>query len=217
MCDLAVYSLLRRSIKLITTTKGKALLWWNSTVDRAVTDKRKIFKELKKGGCREKYETAKREAKRQVYIAKQGAQEKLFANIACREDEQREAFHLARQSVKEKKDVVGDSCVRNDYGKLALILEKKEAWKCHYERLINVENEWDPDSFPLVDPTEGRAILVSPNIISTAIKDMKLRKATGPSGISAEMLKASGDIGCSVIIRIVNQVIQEDTIPPRLE
>ncbi|GAB1602276.1 uncharacterized protein LOC115214783, partial [Argonauta hians] len=63
------------------------------------------------------------------------------------------------------------------------------------------------------EPTKGPAILVSDSYISKAISDTKLRKVTGPSGISAEMLKATGDIGCLVITKIVNQVIQEGTIP----
>ncbi|GAB1598584.1 hypothetical protein Ahia01_000135600 [Argonauta hians] len=170
-------------------------------------DERKDFKEVKNSGYREKYVTAKREAKRQVYIAKQGAQDKLFDNVACCEDEQLETFHLAKESMKDNKDVVGDSYMKDDCGKLALTLDKKETWKCHYERMMNVENECDQD--------ESLTILVSLSIISKAIKDTKLRKATGPSGISAEMLKAPGDIGaiCSVITCLVNQVIQEGTIP----
>ena len=68
-------------------------------------------------------------------------------------------FRIARQCVSRNQDVVGEKCVRNDSGALTLTdAEKKEAWRCHYERLLNVENVWEKEALPQVDPTEGPAI-----------------------------------------------------------
>ena len=48
---------------------------------------------------------------------------------------------------------------------------------------------------------------------SQLIKDMKTGKAAGPSGIVAEMLKTSGEVGLTLVTRIVNQVVQQGVIP----
>ena len=42
---------------------------------------------------------------------------------------------------------------------------------------------------------------------------MKLGKAPGPSGIVAEMLKASGDDGIVLITHLVNAIVKESTTP----
>uniref|UniRef100_A0A0L8I3D4 Protein N-terminal glutamine amidohydrolase n=1 Tax=Octopus bimaculoides TaxID=37653 RepID=A0A0L8I3D4_OCTBM len=48
-----------------------------------------------------------------------------------------------------------------DDGTLALNEDaKKEVWRCHYDRLLNKENEWEEESLPYVDPIEGPAIRV---------------------------------------------------------
>ena len=117
------------------------------------------MKEWRKGGSREKYQAAKREAKRQVYIARAEAESKKFANVLRREDQRREVFWIARQCVSRNQDVVGEKCVRNDSGALTLTnAERKEAWNCHYGRVMNVENVWEREALPQVDPTEGPAI-----------------------------------------------------------
>ncbi|XP_036363597.1 uncharacterized protein LOC118765482 [Octopus sinensis] len=90
--------------------------------------------------------------------------------------------------------------------------EKKDAWKFRYERLLNVENAWE-ENFPTIDPTEGLATRVNTSMIIEAIKDMKTRKAPGPSGITTEMLKISGGVGYGLVTNIVNRVIQESDAP----
>ena len=64
-----------------------------------------------------------------------------------------------------------------------------------------------------VAPTEGPAIKVDSNMVESAIKEMKTGKAAGPSGIVAEMLKISGEVGHTLVNRSVNQVIQGVAYP----
>ena len=55
-------------------------------------------------------------------------------------------FHLTNQMRKENVDVVGDKPVKKDSGGMSMSEEaKQKAWGEHYERLLNVEFEWDPD------------------------------------------------------------------------
>ena len=56
------------------------------------------------------------------------------------------ALWLAKQMRRDNQDVMGEKPVRNDAGQLSLDEEsKKEAWKEHYERLLNIEFPWNPE------------------------------------------------------------------------
>lgn len=80
-----------------------------------------------------------------------------------------------------------------DYGMVALsISEKKDAWKCDYERLVNVENELQEESLPNTKPIEEPGIRVDSRRIDEAVKDMKAEKVPGPSGIIVKMVKIFG-------------------------
>lgn len=55
----------------------------------------------------------------------------------------------------ENRDVVGEKCVRMNNGMLTLsVSEKKESWKCHYDRLLNMGSEWEKDSLPNIKAIE---------------------------------------------------------------
>ena len=49
--------------------------------------------------------------------------------------------------------------------------------------------------------------------VSDAIKKMKCRKTAKPSGIVAEMLKASGSVGLEVLAHLMKSVIDEGVVP----
>ena len=93
-------------------------------------------------------------------------------------------------------DVVGEKCVRNDAGELSLSDDDKmKAWVEHYSILLNVEFEWLTDLLPEVPPVEGPPSPVTVTHIRKALGKMKQGKATGPSGVILEMLKAVGEEG----------------------
>ena len=48
----------------------KETWWWNDEVDAAIKEKRRAWKEWKKGGCRDTYNRAKAIAKKAVFQAK---------------------------------------------------------------------------------------------------------------------------------------------------
>ena len=55
-------------------------------------------------------------------------------------------FRLANQMRKENVDVVGDKPMKNDPGEMSMSEEAKQnACAEHYERLLNLEFDWDPD------------------------------------------------------------------------
>ena len=51
---------------------------------------------------------------------------------------------IAKHIANANKDVIGDTCVKNDKGCLVFTdTEKLKAWKEHYEKLLNEEFAWD--------------------------------------------------------------------------
>ena len=105
--------------------------------------------------------------------------------------------------------MVGDKCVKDD----SLDNEaKKVAWKQHYERLLNEEFSWNPEDLT-ADPVVGPPIHIDVEMVVKAITKMKTGKAAGPSGIVAEMLKASGDTGARLVADLANDMVRNGVIP----
>ena len=122
-------------------------------------------------------------------------------------------FKIAKQLRKDNQDVVGDKCVKDDSGNLSFDNEaKKVAWKQHYDRLLNEEFSWNPEDLT-ADPIVGPPIHIDVEMVVKAITKMKTGKAAGPSGIVAEMLKASGDTGARLVADLANDMVRNGVIP----
>ena len=91
------------------------------------------------------------------------------------------------------------------------MLIPKEAWREHYMHLLNFS--WNPDGFSEVYPVEGPSEPITTAMVRKAINKMSLGKAAGPSGIVAEMLKAAGSSGASMIRDLIEDIIFENRIP----
>ena len=109
---------------------------------------------------------------------------------------------------------MGEKPVKNDAGQLSLDEEaKKEAWREHYERLLNVEFPWNPEDLSEESPVEGPSQPITLEMITKAISKMASGKAAGPSGIVAEMLKPVGEAGAVEVRDLIEDIISEGCIP----
>ena len=109
---------------------------------------------------------------------------------------------------------MGEKPVKNDAGQLSLDEEaKKEAWREHYERLLNVEFPWNPEDLSEESPVEGPSEPITLEMITKAINKMASGKAAGPSGIIAEMLKPVGEAGAVEVRDLIEDIISEGCIP----
>ena len=90
---------------------------------------------------------------------------------------------------------------------------KQKAWLEHYQRLPNVEFDWDPDHLSYQPPVEGLPIPITINMVNKAISQMKAGKAPGPSGIVVDMIQAAGDMGSSMIRDLTASIIHDGKIP----
>jgi hypothetical protein len=199
-------------------TKGKCrhgeTWWWDESVKRALEDKKEKFKEWKRdktADAKSKYNTAKQFAKGAVSIAMREASKSLMKEME-NDKSSRIMFKLVKQSMKDNKDVVGNGCVRDRSGKLCMgERERAKVWKEHTERVMNEEHEWDGvvDVYVVHGPIDR----VTMKEVMTAIKAMKLGKATGVSEVAVEHIAASGMVGIEVITKIADRVLDGEGMP----
>ena len=77
--------------------------------------------------------------------------------------------------------------------------EIREVWSSYYEKLLNEEfewnrdflNDWQEDESSIVESSES----ITEEEVKVAIRQIKKGKAAGPSGVTAEMLQAAGQVG----------------------
>ena len=211
--------LIEATEKVCGWTKGpaqrKTTFWWDAGVDHVIKEKRRLWKEWKKGSCsKERYTEAKRRARRAVYDAKTKAAVEQFGSLTTSKNCRDNAFRIARQMTNQNKDVIGDTCVKNDKGVLVFSdTEKLQAWKEHYKRLLNEEFPWDSSHLDMGSPKEGPAPWIDKQDVRIALKKMKNGKAAGVSGIVAEMLKASDEAGLELFTELFNNIVKEEKVP----
>ena len=146
-----------------------------------------------------------------MHHARQEADKKVYENI---DPKSSEVYRLANQFRRENTDVVGDKPVKNDAGEMSMSKDSKQkAWLEHYQRLLNVEFDWDPDHLSYQSPVEGPSIQITIDMVKKAISQMKAGKAPGPSGIVVEMIRAAGDMGASMIRDLAVAIIRDGKAP----
>ena len=69
----------------------------------------------------------------------------------------------------------------------------------HYERLLNVEFEWDPEHLSDEPPRGGPPSSITFDMVKKAISRMRFGKAAGPSRAVVEMTRAAIDTGATMI------------------
>ena len=116
--------------------------------------------------------------------------------------------------ISENKDLIGEQCVKDDMGNVLVDHgEIRNAWRSYSENLLNEEFPWNRDILEAVEPVQGPPPEIKNEWVKKAIDEMKNGKAASSTGIVAEMLKASGDVGVNLITKLVNAIIRETSIP----
>lgn len=117
-------SLLEVADEVCGRTKGpprhRESWWWNKEVGMVINEKRKLYKiwkKSKKGVERILYCSAKRKAKRAVYIA-QSDDQKAFGERLDSEEKRGTVHRVVKQIIGKNRDVVGTGCVKGLDGKI---------------------------------------------------------------------------------------------------
>ena len=186
---------------------------------RVVRDKRNKFKEMLQKNTEESkaaYKAAKHEVRKEVARAMgnatQRVREKLEGGMSMVQEGKRELFRMARQQARERMDIAGGHCIRDEQGLLCTDPEsKKRMWRTYMERLLNEENGWDGK----VDArsVEGEVEKVTRGEVKATLQDMKRGKACGISGVCAEFMIGSGEAGLEALTHICNVVLNGGSMP----
>ena len=137
------------------------------------------------------YKASRNEAKRCIARVQAEVMKKQAETLDSKEGRQN-IFRIAKQKKKERKDITGTNCLKKDNGELLVSEEQvSDRWREHFEKLLNEENEWNDELS--AEYVEGPADMISKEEVRQAIQDLKVRKAAGPSGVTAEMIKAAGE------------------------
>ena len=121
-------------------------------------------------------------------------------------------FRIARQRVGEKKDVAGVSCLKDESRAVKVSVDdQKKIWKEPMEKLMNVENECS-DSID-ASKVEGTVRRIEVEEVRCAINCIKIGKASDPSGVTIELLKAGGDKRLKSLTNIFNDILFKDNLP----
>ena len=185
--------------------------WWCDEVEKAVETKRQKFKEWKKAEeCEKdvkqaKYKALRNEAKRCIARVQAEVMKKQAETLDSKEGRQN-IFRIAKQKKKERKDITGTNCLKGDNGELLVSKEQvSDRWRECFEKLLNEELS--------AEYVEGPADMISKEEVRQAIQGLKVRKAAGPSGVTAEMIKAAGEQAVDWLTSICNRMVKEEVIP----
>ena len=148
-----------------------------------------------------------------IYKA-QEKERKKFGAMLSEEDMKGNLFRIAKQLVRNNKDVVGSGSVKDRDGNIAVDDSRiKEVWKEYFEKLLNEEFEWNKELLEDASPTSGPAERITEEEVRVALAKTKVGKAAGPTGLVSEMLTASGETGVSWLTDLFNAIVKEGSIP----
>ena len=115
-------------------------------------------------------------AKKEVYTVVMTAQESMLQEFTAdlqSESGRKNLFRIARQMVKEVRDVISVCCMNDDAGNVVSDADGVgNMWGKYMERLLGVENDWDGE----VDCPEvmGPHCLISEEEVAAAIGGLKI-------------------------------------------
>ena len=187
--------------------------WWNEAVQGVLKEKKIAFKRWQRSGelqDREVYRRKRNEAKRKVREAKKEAWRQWCEDVNTREG-QNKLFRVAAQMKKDKTDIHGSRFVKDENGNLLVEPSSvAERWKQYFDRLLNEENE---HHIEVCDPVSGPVEDITREETEAAIGKMKEKRATGPSGVAAEMFKGMEKVGVDQVTEALRKIASEGRIP----
>jgi hypothetical protein len=181
-------------------------------VAKLVEEKRsrfKIWSQTRSETDRAAYCSARKIASKEIYKAQETERKKFGAKLS-EEDMKGNLFRIAKQLVRNNKDVVGSGSVKDREGNIAVDDSRiNQVWKAYFEKLLNEELEWNKDLLEDASPTSGPAERITEQEVRTAIAKTKVGKAAVPTGLVSEMLTASGETGSSWLTDLFNAIVKE--------
>ena len=142
--------------------------------------------------------------------AKAEAWKEWYEELDTKEGEDK-IYRIARARAQNKKDIAKLVTVKDRNGKLLVDEERIRArWVEYFLELLNVKNERAelPKEPPVVRPEKEP----TRQMVEEAIKVMKMGKAAGPSGTTAELWKHLGQTGLEWPLEILKDIWAEGRV-----
>ena len=119
---------------------------------------------------------------------------------------------MARQRQKDKQDLGAVRAVKDEAGKVLTDEEEiKRRWKEYFEQLMNTENP--REALTEAAPVEGPIQEVQWKDVKVVLSKMKRGTASGPSEVTAELIKVLGIEGEEWMWELLNSVWENGKIP----
>ena len=111
-----------------------------------------------------------------------------------------------------RRNVVGVSCLKDENGAVKVSVDdRKKIWKGHMKKLMNVENEWCNSIH--ASKVDGALRRIEVEEVWCAMNQMKIGKASGPSGVAVEKFKAEGDRCLKTLTNMFHDILFKDKLP----
>ena len=173
----------------VNMKQGKETWWWNDDVQESIQTKKLAKRTLDKDNSEENkaaYKTAKKEAKRNVAIAKARAYDHLYAYMDTTEG-QSKVLRMAKERENNSKDIYQSKVIK-DEEKTVLVEDLKilERWREYYQKVMNEHNPREGRNEQQAE-VEGDITEINSADIEMALRNMKNGNATGPDNLPVEV------------------------------
>ena len=185
--------------------------WWNEEIQELIKEKRRAYKRWQRSQLEEDWRDYKqkgRQVKREVAMKRSQLWRGWSENL--NKGEKREKmFKIAKQMKKERKDITGARYIKSERGNI-ITQEREimERWRCYFEGLLNEENEHLLEE---TEAVEGPVEEISREEVEDVLRDLKSKKAPGPTGVTSDMLKKAGI--ANEATRVFRDIVDKGEIP----
>ena len=195
--------------------QDKETWWWNGAVQRAIKEKKlaRRASDASPGDvrARERYKEANKLAKKAVAQSRSEASKPLYEKLGTPEGEQM-VYRISKARERRRRDVEECYYIKDKHHNILIEDENiRKRWKEYFEELLNVENEQGllEEALPILGPLEN----ITLNEVNAAIQSMKLNKASGPTGVVIEMIKALDEAGTEWLWELLETSWKEEGMP----
>ena len=189
--------------------------WWNEAVQGAIKEKKlaRRASDASPGDvrARERYKEANKLAKKAVAQSRSEASKPLYEKLGTPEGEQM-IYRISKARERRRRDVEECYYIKDKHQNILIEDENiRKRWKEYFEELLNVENERGllEEALPTLGPIEN----ITLDEVNAAIQSMKLNKASGPTGVVIEMIKALDEAGIEWMWELLETSWKEEGMP----
>ena len=190
---------------------------WNIEVQKAISEKKRCFKEWQMKKSLETYQLykqAKKHSTRAVGEAKKRACDDLYARLGTKEGE-KDIYKIAKVRERKTRDLSNIRCIKNEDGRILTQDEEiLNRWMEYFSKLLNETNTSKTNlrkNNSRVERHFHRRIRTEE--VNEALKKMKSGKAVGPDDLPIEVWRCMGEVGVQWLTRLFNRIFETKKMP----